>query len=141
MNDNLLKSLPNDVFDRLTSLTQLYLQNNQLKTVSKDMFDGLKRLRYLSLGYQDLWKDNWKVPDSDKPTIVEREQFPKELNSTETCGRLRNLLPLLEYCYCAKKCVKVCHTILRVNNHGFYSNAQGFSCDRIYCSAGHNCLN
>jgi len=139
LNDNLLKSLPNFVFYKLTALSQLYLQNNELKDVSRDLFDGLKRMRYLSLGFQKM--GGWTVQDEEMPTIDIRHKVETELNSTRTCERLRNVLPLLAYCYCAKKCIKVCHTILRINNHGFYSNAQGFSCDRIYCSAGHNCLN
>nr|AAZ16360.1 variable lymphocyte receptor B [Eptatretus burgeri] len=51
---NSLKSLPNGVFDELTSLTQLYLGGNKLQSLPNGVFNKLTSLTYLNLSTNQL---------------------------------------------------------------------------------------
>ena len=50
LDDNNLSTLPSDIFDNLTQLTRLWLGGNQLSTLPSDIFDNLTQLSLLSLG-------------------------------------------------------------------------------------------
>ena len=48
INNNQLSSLPNGIFDKLTSLTTFYVSYNQLSSLSNNgaLFDKLTKLKY-----------------------------------------------------------------------------------------------
>nr|ABB59040.1 variable lymphocyte receptor B [Eptatretus stoutii] len=54
LHDNKLQSLPNGVFDKLTSLTQLYLGGNKLQSLPSGVFDKLTSLTHLGLNINQL---------------------------------------------------------------------------------------